>query len=595
MRFNFLSTIAALIVTSAAIAEVVTVDFNNNNGCAPEFVSSGVKITNGRGTICFSISGINSVSNGTYFTNDVENLRVVNVDGDIFTPISADLAEYSISVGAPDPVKFVGQKPSGDTVVFEVILDNIADGSNGVEDFQTIFFPPEFTDIISLESPTRRWSLDNLKVDTIPPPPLPANQGLEPSYANAEFIRSQIGVIDRNLVIGTDFAYITGFFSPQKVIFLSPGGFSFSASSPYYDTTSGFVVYGSGDNIYRRSRSTSSIVESLVTVQAEGYEVSSIGSPILRGDRMIFEGYNLTGDDAYYIFESVAGNLTSLVGPSTLLPNEIGGFSHPHYFPDHRAIGDGAYAFETSLQGSISTIRVYVKWGENDFDLVLSEGDSTIFGNITGVEGLAFNADNNLIVDASVSGAFIRLRYDSNGIVNAISRSITTNPINAGLSVSGVTESSLQGKRFLLSGGVLYHETDGAFYKVIGVGDRFSGSEITDLRFLGAPEGSPERVIVDLAFDGNFSRREHYLITLNDPVDAPPRIGKPLLYPENGKFYIPLSHLTIGKTYDVEVSIDLIEWNFQQTISDIAPLQFVIIEPPLPNPKAFYRIKENNP
>ncbi len=595
MKISHLLVAFAFILVSPLDGDVVTVDFDDQNGCVPEFERSGIRITNGRGTMCFRISGNNSVSNGTYFTNDVENLRIVHIEGDVFTPVRADLAEYSISVGAPDPVRFIGTKASGDTVVFEVILDQIADGPGGVEDFETIYFPAEFSDIISLESPTRLWSLDNLIVETISPPPLPENQGLEASFANADFLRGQTGLTQNNLVIGSGFHYKNGNHPPQTVIFLSPGGFSFSASTPYYDSSTGFVIYKSGNDIYRRGRSGFDLMETLAAIQAEGYQVSSIGNPISHGGRLVFEGYDLKGNDSYHIFQRASGILTKLVGPTTLLPDGSGGFSNPHYFPRYRAIGDDVYAFQTSLQGSFSTARVFVKRGRNEFALVLSEGDPTVFGNITAVEGLAFDSNNNLIVDARVSNASIRLRYDSNGLTGSVSRSVTTNPVNAGLTASGVTQSTLLGKRFLLAAGVLYQESNGNFYKVLGIGDSLGGEMISDLRYLGAPEGLPERVIVDVAFYGNSSQRNHYLITLNQPVDAPPRLGKPFLYAKNGRLYIPLSHLTVGRNYHLEVSTDMEEWATHQTINDISPIQFVIVEPPLSTPRAFFRMVESRP
>lgn len=592
IRLPCLSFLASVILSSSLLGEVFILDFEESGKCAAELVSSGMRITNARGTICFRSSGSNSVSNGTVYSSDTEGLRIVNVEGDTFTPVSIDLAEYSISVGAPNPIQFLGRKLSGEKVDYEVILDGVADGSGGADDFQTFAFPPEFEDLISLESPTRLWSVDNIVIDSIPPPELPTNQRLEASYLEAEFLRSQQALWHRNLVIGPDFHYTTGSFSPETVIFLSPNGVSFSAIAPYYDPPSDSVVYKSGADLYRRDREGFESLETLAAVIANGFAVSSIGRPILYGDRLIFEGYNFSGNDAYYILERSDGVLTQLVGPTTLLPAGDGeSKSLPSHFPDFRVIGDQSYAFETSLEGSSSITRVFVKWLASDFQLVISEGDSTEFGAVFSVTGLSFDRDNILMVNVVTSDGSATFRYDSNGLLGGVMRSVVATPIDAGVTASGVTELSVFGTHFLNSNGVQYREQGGNFYKVLGSGDSLGVDTISDLRFLGISDNQPERVILDIALEGA-SQRTHYIVTLAEPVDALPQIGKPLIYNKNGKLYLPVSHLTAGLTYSLEASPNLEDWQIERNISDIQPLQYLIMDLPLPNPAMFYRIVE---
>lgn len=572
--------------------DVIPIDFEVENHCTSEFIQSGIRITNSRGTICFHISGSNSVSNGSWFTNDTEGLKIEHTEGDTFTPISIDLAEYSISVGAPDPLLFIGKKPNGEEIFYEIILDGVADGSGNADDFQTFTFPPNFQNIISLECPARLWSVDNIIVDAIPPPELPKNQKLDAHYSSAHQIFSQQAVWQDNLIIGADFHYTSGYRSPRSVTYLAPNGVTFDATTPYYDNTTGYVVYKSGPSIYKRDRTSIELLQTLSSPALNNYNIESIGNPITYKDRFIFEGYTYTNSDRFYIFEKSNEKISELITPDTLLPSGEGlPEAKPFHFPDLRAIGHELYAFKTSLVDSKSISRVYIKRQSSDFDLVLSEGDTTPIGTVSSIESLSFDMQNRLIVEAITSGGAVTLKYGSTGLLSSTSRNFNVSPIDTGLKITGVSQLSNLGTHFLNSNGTQYHDSNGNFHKIIGVGDKLDQGFITDLRFLDSLDGSPERIIVDISFEGS-SERFHYIISLASPINYLPKIGTPFIYNKNGKIYLPVSHLTADFQYNLEYSLDLENWYIEKQIDEVKPLQYLTIDPPHIDLSKFFRVME---
>jgi len=90
-------------------------------------------------------------------------------NGSVFDLISVDLAEYSTVVSDPRTVPFVGYRLDGSTVFTSFTTDGIIDGTGPVADFETFYFPSEFTGLSHVEIPTFGWSLDNLFV-SVPEP-----------------------------------------------------------------------------------------------------------------------------------------------------------------------------------------------------------------------------------------------------------------------------------------------------------------------------------------------------------------------------------------------------------------------------------------
>jgi hypothetical protein len=81
-----------------------------------------------------------------------------------------DLAEFSTLYAEPYTVPFVGYKLDGTTVTTEFTLDGVIDGIGPLADFQTFYFDSRFADVVRVEVPVHRWSLDNLVVNIVPEP-----------------------------------------------------------------------------------------------------------------------------------------------------------------------------------------------------------------------------------------------------------------------------------------------------------------------------------------------------------------------------------------------------------------------------------------
>jgi len=90
-------------------------------------------------------------------------------DSTTFNLVSVDLAEYSTVVPDARTVPFVGYREDGSSVAAFFTTDGIIDGTGPLEDFQTFYFGPEFSNLTRVEVPTYGWSMDNLVI-AIPEP-----------------------------------------------------------------------------------------------------------------------------------------------------------------------------------------------------------------------------------------------------------------------------------------------------------------------------------------------------------------------------------------------------------------------------------------
>ncbi len=98
-------------------------------------------------------------------------LAVSSVNGGRFGLVSVDLAEFSTLYQVPLTVRFVGFKPDGSTVLTDFVTDGIIDGAGPVSDFETFYFDSRFWDVLRVEVPTYRWSLDNMVFSNVVPEP----------------------------------------------------------------------------------------------------------------------------------------------------------------------------------------------------------------------------------------------------------------------------------------------------------------------------------------------------------------------------------------------------------------------------------------
>lgn len=98
-----------------------------------------------------------------------DSLEVFQDSGEVFTPLSIDLAEYSDLFAVVMSVGFTGYFSSGPPVTTSFSLDGVIDGTGPLADFQTFYFPSSFENIIRLESTTNFFSADKLLV-SVPEP-----------------------------------------------------------------------------------------------------------------------------------------------------------------------------------------------------------------------------------------------------------------------------------------------------------------------------------------------------------------------------------------------------------------------------------------
>jgi len=90
-------------------------------------------------------------------------------DGYVFNMLAVDLAEYSTVKPEAVTVRFVGYRAEGYIVTTNLTTDGIFDGGGSIADFETLYFGPEFSNLIRVEIPTFGWSLDNLRL-SVPEP-----------------------------------------------------------------------------------------------------------------------------------------------------------------------------------------------------------------------------------------------------------------------------------------------------------------------------------------------------------------------------------------------------------------------------------------
>jgi extracellular elastinolytic metalloproteinase len=98
------------------------------------------------------------------FLSGDQPLTVTQTNGVVFDAIQVDFAEYSSVYDHPKTIPVVGTKSDGSTVSFSFTTDGSVDGPGGAADFETVAFPTEFTDLVSLTISTTLYSMDNLTV-----------------------------------------------------------------------------------------------------------------------------------------------------------------------------------------------------------------------------------------------------------------------------------------------------------------------------------------------------------------------------------------------------------------------------------------------
>lgn len=555
-------------------------------------------VTNARGTMCVDYSSP-SVTNGTQSANDVAGLVVRHMYGKTFTPLAIDLGEYSTST-TDQEILFIGHKSGGETVSAGFMLDLIADGAGGADDFQTFTFPPEFTDIVRLEVPNTKWRFDNLTFSTIVPPALPSDQRLGPVFTSAMELYSK-SIYDNTLVIGADYQFVSGFqpTAPSKTKFLAPEGTAFLSSTPscYYDRADKALYY-KPSNSYSIKKSKAEVVSDAADLNDPlglGISVQSISKPRAAGGRLLFMGINSNGGENYHIFEKKNGVTTALITPQTPLP--IGNStSTPRNFPRQIGIRPDGYAFDTSLVSSPSDWRIYASFNGGPVKYVIGETDLIPMGEnyeiVQDIERFEYTPSGEIKVRAQMSDGFWWLVFNSSGYARREEVSITVAPENAGRQVTGERYPTVAGAVFLDTHEEIFREHDGRWFRVVGLGDEINGETISYLEYKAAGETLPLRVLVEVRYESSPGTARILELALATPERLPPRFGATFLHPESGDLFIPLSHLTHGREYWVRGSENLRDWTDLWRIETVVPLQHVVIPPDRLSSPSFFRVEE---
>ncbi len=588
---------ALLLLTALQIpcpAAVDVQDFGTKpSACNKVWSRGGLAFSNARGTICVSNgTGINEVSNGTPVSSDVEGLTVVHEEGRTFTPLAVDLAEYSISIGAPEPVVFMGTKPDGSMVDFAVTLDGVRDGPGGEADFQHVQFPATFANIVKLEVPTARWSMDNFSFDTLPSIPLPVNQKLGASYGVATFFGSRTS--GELLVAGPDYHFLaTDGGGPRKARYLAKGVpiADFNAYSGTYHPADKILVHNTNDDINPeriRSYNGQAFTDLVTLAQLHAFwpQALALRSCCWSGDRLVFTASG--SGNSYSVFEMKNGVLRELLNRNTQVIGPVG--NAPYWnSPDLLTAEGNSYAFRASINGKTGA-QVLASFNGAPVARVTGADDTFAAGPATGIDRVEFDAQGRLEVLVKHATGRTLLRYNADGLIDAELPG-PVQPVNTALSVSGTPYRTVDGHVFLLADGVLYRKHEGRYYRMMGFGDSLDGQLISTVKYLGARYSGPLRIFVELNFQ-NVSASRIYQLQLDDaPVELPPRIGETLVRPETGELYMPLSHLTLGREYWLQRSSDLQEWTDLRQV-EVKPLQFLRVQREQLVPQSYFRVVE---
>ncbi len=578
-------------------------DWAGTTGCASSWTADGLVVTNARGTICTSDgTGINSVSSGTRFSNDVQGLRVVHANGIPFTPLDIRIAEYSRSVKPPF-IEFVGYKPDGGTVTVQAPLDGVADGPGGAEDFQTFVFPATFAGIVRLEVPADFWSFDDLAFSTVVPPPLPAFQTPAPSF-RFPFTRSSQSIHLNRYLVAPGYLVSLGFGAADSTLLaLSADSVALGDTySPHYSPEAGALYFVD----YLRT-AIRRYKDGVTTTAATPSDTSNTPWPMARvdlprwvGGPLFFLGYRTESPEQFGLFLKGAGPTTqALVNPQTSLPGPSGTvFSTPHAFPTDIAVHPIGYAFDTSLVDSPATRRLYATFFGGPFRHIVAENQSipvaTGFATVLDFSRFAFNANGDLEVDATLDTGKARLRFDNSGLREVVPLSLAVSPVNAGKIVSGTLAPAEFDRPALLStaDGEVYREKDGLFFRLLGVGDRIGEQTISMLE-LKTTLLYPPRAVVEVRYSNDPATSHIIELEFAEPVSLPPRFGAPYIHPESRDWFIPLDHLTAGRTYWLARSTDLQTWQRLWPVERVLPVQHVFIpREQTESPRVFFRVEE---
>lgn len=170
-------TVIVLFLFHIAIAtgSVVTFDTLPCSTCnlsLANYEENGVIFTGSFSQYSMEIPGnSNNGSTGAIRFPLLSSVRIQLSDGAAFSLNSVDLAEYNNAVtGIQQTVEFRGLTSGNATVSQSFIIDGLMDGAGGINDFETVSFSSEFTQLVHVDISSDMFSMDNLKINEIPIP-----------------------------------------------------------------------------------------------------------------------------------------------------------------------------------------------------------------------------------------------------------------------------------------------------------------------------------------------------------------------------------------------------------------------------------------
>lgn len=173
MKIFQLSLTVLICLSGLVSAQLFTMDFDEPYISDQWGYGAGVPYVQGEYSLSSSILGTGIRFNPFDQLVDVPNNGTIHfgfpggcdaylsrIDGQPFTVISLDVAEYSMCFNSPIPVVGIKQDGTQSSALLEI--DGEFDGFGGIDDFQHYFL--NWTDIVRLEFHQFGFSLDNIVV-----------------------------------------------------------------------------------------------------------------------------------------------------------------------------------------------------------------------------------------------------------------------------------------------------------------------------------------------------------------------------------------------------------------------------------------------
>jgi hypothetical protein len=344
-------------------------------------------------------------------------VTLAQADGQEFSVISMGVAEYS-RFAIPDQVVFRGVKNDGEELIHRFVPDRILDAANPANDFETVVFPDNWTDLVSFQFLSGIVRIDNVTLSGL------TLESHHPAHAQT-VIPELLGVLEggfsynRFWVTGIEGASVSikkqrysydpvyfGTFDLQTGAYAPVTG---NSSSTGRNEATGEVAYIQGNSLYVVGQ------EEPVKVATLGEDnVSNISLPRPGNGKALFVNEWYEGNEAFALFVAGPDGVVSVLTPDTVLPNG----RKPHYFPRQAYFTGNSFAVDSST-GS-NDLRYLVSFGGGAVLLSPAAGDivpgtSLVIAGRPELESLK---DSGAVFVAKTSGGdgeLVRITMDTAG------------------------------------------------------------------------------------------------------------------------------------------------------------------------------------